>query len=260
MRIQINVDIGLYPYTFSSPKCEIPCKPILIEKSKTNMMRLYGSKFDIFEYEVYNTIKAANVNNPFIICAYIDGVIIYIIYYIIIIFKIFAYYIMSTRKEQKAQQAANKAAKDQIREIQKQRVRREEVLTEMLIKQQNLIRDQAVKIRQAESAAAREGEARAAQEAKYRREDAFRVRQRNAGIDQDNRHANAVANVNAYYNQIQAAAADVGHDGEFDMPQGIEYTSEKKGFGDRKKSAKKRKTKKRTTKRRIYKNKSNKRI
>ena len=224
------------------------------------MMRLYGSKFDIFEYEVYNTMKAKNVNNPFIICAYIDGVIIYIIYYIIILFKIFAYYIMSTRKEQKAQQAANKAAKDQIREIQKQRLRREEVLTEMLIKQQNLIRDQAVKIRQVESAAAREGEARAAQETKYRREDAFRVRQRNAGIDQDNRHANAAADVNAYYNQNQAAAADVGED-EFGMPQGIEYTSEKKGFGDRKKSAKKRAPKKRATKRRIYKkNKSNKRI
>ena len=57
MRIQINVDIGLYPYTFSSPKCEIPCKPILIEKSKINMMRLYGSKFDILNMKYITQLK-----------------------------------------------------------------------------------------------------------------------------------------------------------------------------------------------------------
>ena len=165
---------------------------------------------------------------------------------------------MSTRKEQ---QAANKAAKDQIREIQKQRVRREEVLTEMLKEKERRMLVEKAKTMEAESKATSDAKYTSEKAARYlsyfnAKQDA-NIRERNAGIDQDNRRANAVANVNA--NQIQAAAADVGHDGEFDMPEGIEYTSKKKG-GDRKKSAKKRKTKKRTTKRRIYKNKSNKRI
>jgi hypothetical protein len=278
----LNIFIGLYPYTFSSPKCEIPCKPILIEKSKTKMMRLYGSKFDIFEYEVYNTIKAANINNPFMICAYIDGVIIYIIYYyyFIILFKIFAYCIMSekqpSRKQQQAQQAANKTEKNQIRE----RRRREEVLSEMLKQQYRSIREKEYKIRQtaAETARQAEAEAESARHAKYihDREAEYRkvanaahyketiagIEREKMRINQNNMYANAAAaDVNTNQNQNEAAAA-ADDDGEFDMPEGIEFAQKQGRPGKGKKSAKKRATKKRATKRRNrrYKNKSNKRI